>query len=120
MVCLGIGRKIDMYIYSWGSSFDRKIPPQLAAGNTIVAISDRAVRNFSVTAPFSSSFQILPDKATTPTNVTFFRYGQKCSSNGDCEFKGCVCVAESIGESKSKVWAGTRKPPYVEFPLNKN
>lgn len=103
-----------MYLYSWGSSFDRNITPQLAAGNTIVASSDGAVGNVSVTAPFSKSFPIFPYKAPTPTNVTAFQYGQECSSNGDCRADGHVCVVVPIGESESNLWAGTCEFPYAE------
>lgn len=103
-----------MYLYSWGSSFDRDITLQSAAGNTIVASSDGAVGNVSVTAPFSKFFPIFPDKTPTPTNVTDFQYGQECSSNGECRADGYVCVVSSIGESKSKLWAGTCELPYAE------
>lgn len=81
MVGLGIGRKLVMYIFSWGSNFDRSITPQLAAGNTVAASSSGGVGNVSVTAPFSDRAQILPDKATTPASVTASRYDRERSSN---------------------------------------
>lgn len=81
MVGLGIGRKLVMYIFSWGSNFDRSITPQLAAGNTVAASSSGGVANVSITAPFSEQAQILPDKAITPVNVTSLRYDRERFSN---------------------------------------